>query len=337
MEENERTFLNNKFDRFQYFSDEPNSELRVKHVFIHPKTIINKVNSPDVPADYSMNPYQGCEHGCTYCYARNSHEYWGYNPAQDFERVLLIKKNAPLLFEKEIRKKSWTRQPIMLSGNTDCYQPIEREYQLTRKILSVANKYNQPISIITKNALILRDMDILSEMARKGILKVNVSINSTDEEIRRKLEPRTSTTLKRLNAVKRLSDAGIETRVLIAPVIPGLNDTHVPELVKLASDNGAFDVSFITVRLNGSIGDIFKQWAKDNFPNKYDKLVNQIGSLNKGSLSNNKFGKRMTGEGIYAEIIKKMFIVAKKKYFGDKIKKESWPDDRTNFQQLNIF
>jgi DNA repair photolyase len=204
-----------------------------------PKTIVNKVTSPDIRMGYSLNPYQGCEHGCVYCYARNSHEYWGYSAGLDFEQKILVKRNAVELLEKRLRSKSWEAEPIVLSGNTDCYQPIEKKLEITRRLLQCFLKFKHPVGIITKNALIQRDIDILKELAGDNLVQVNMSITSLDENTRRLLEPRTATVRKRLETVRKLSEAGIPVSVMMAPIIPGINSHEILPLVKAISENGA--------------------------------------------------------------------------------------------------
>jgi len=193
-----------------------------------PKTIVNKVTSPDVGMQYSMNPYQGCEHGCIYCYARNTHEYWGFSAGLDFERRILVKKNAPQLLEAKLKSKNWKAYPIVMSGNTDCYQPAEKKFEITRQCLEVFLKYKHPVAIISKNALVLRDLDIIKELAKDNLIRMNVSITSLSEKTRRILEPRTATIKKRLEVIKTLSDNGIPVNAMLAPIIPSIN-SHEPK------------------------------------------------------------------------------------------------------------
>ena len=195
---------------------------KTQYLNVFPKTIVNKVTSPDVGMAYSMNMYQGCEHGCIYCYARNSHEFWGYSAGLDFERRILVKKDAPKLLESHLKKKSWKAHPIVMSGNTDCYQPAEQQFKLTRQCLEVFLKYKHPTAIITKNALILRDLDLLKELAKDNLIGVNISITSLSEDTRRILEPRTATIKRRIQTVKELSDHGIPVNVMLAPIIPSI-------------------------------------------------------------------------------------------------------------------
>ena len=285
--------------------EEPNS----KTVFIigSSKSIVNKVESPDVGMAYSLNPYQGCEHGCIYCYARNSHEYWGFSAGLDFERKIIVKKDAPELFKKFLERKSWEVTPISLSGNTDCYQPAERKFKLTRQLLEIALAYKQPISMITKNALILRDLDILQEMAKLKLVSVYVSITSLDEKLRLKLEPRTTTAKQRLKIISELSKVGLPTGVMTAPMIPGLNDFEMPAILKASAENGALSAGYTVVRLNGVINQIFEDWLRKNFPDRFDKVWHMIQNCHNGNVNDSRFGTRMRGEGNFAEMIRATF------------------------------
>ncbi|HNQ26723.1 MAG TPA: PA0069 family radical SAM protein [Aquaticitalea sp.] len=285
---------------------------------VFPKTIVNKVESPDVGMGYSMNMYQGCEHGCVYCYARNSHEYWGYSAGLDFERRILVKKNAPALLEEQLKKKSWRAFPIVMSGNTDCYQPAEQQFKITRACLEVFLKYKHPVGIITKNALILRDLDILKELAKDNLISTNISITSLSETTRRVLEPRTATIKKRLETVKTLSENGIPVNVMLAPIIPSINSHEILPLAKTVSEHGAFSIAHTVVRLNGAIGHLFTDWIKKTMPDRADKVLHQIESCHGGTLNESRYGVRMRGEGKIAEQINMMMALARKKYFADK-------------------
>lgn len=283
-----------------------------------PKTIVNKVESPDVGMMYSMNAYQGCEHGCIYCYARNTHEYWGYSAGLDFERRILVKKDAPKLLEAHLKKKSWKAHPIVMSGNTDCYQPTEKQLEITRKCLEVFLKYRHPVGIITKNALILRDLDLLQALAKDNLIGVNVSITSLSEDTRRILEPRTATIKRRLETVKTLSEHGIPVNVMLAPIIPSINSHEILPLAKAAADHGAVSIAHTIVRLNGAIGEIFTDWIKKTMPDRADKVLHQIESCHGGSLNDSRYGARMRGEGKIAEQINNLMALARQKYFKDK-------------------
>lgn len=297
---------------------------KTQFIPVFPKTIVNKVTSPDVGMSYSMNMYQGCEHGCIYCYARNAHEFWGYSAGLDFEQKILVKHNAPKLLEEKLKSKNWKACTIVMSGNTDCYQPAEHEFQLTRKCLEVFLKYRHPVGIITKNALILRDLDILKELNEYGLIGVNISVTSLSEETRRILEPRTTTIKKRLEAIRILSDNGIPVNAMLAPIIPGINSHEILNLAKAVSDNGALSMAFTLVRLNGAIGEIFTDWIRQTLPNRADKVLHQIQECHNGSLSDSRFGLRSKGEGKIATQIHDLVRLAKQTYFKNK-----------NFPKLN--
>ncbi|TAL57570.1 MAG: PA0069 family radical SAM protein [Bacteroidetes bacterium] len=306
----------------EVIDEEMLKEEQTQYIEVFSKTIVNKVESPDIPGMYSMNPYQGCEHGCLYCYARSTHEYWGYSAGLDFERKILVKKNAPELLEKAFQKKNWVASPIMFSGNTDCYQPIERKLEITRKMLEVCLKYKHPVSMITKNALIVRDLDILSELAKLKLAHVMITITSLDENLRLKLEPRTVTCKNRMKAVKILADAGVPVGVMNAPIIPGLTSHEIPEMIKTAAENGAYTAGYTIVRLNGAIADVFKDWLHKNFPDRADKVWNHIKDCHGGQVNDSRFGTRTRGEGKIAESIRNLFKMSVKKYLKGKDKFE---------------
>lgn len=307
----------NKFLKNKYVAehiegiDEPLLENTGTQLFEEtPKKIVSESNSPDLSHMYSINPYQGCEHGCIYCYARNSHEYYGFSAGLDFERKIIIKPNAPELLEQYFNKKNYQPVFIMLSGNTDCYQPVERRLKITRGLLEVFLKYKNPVSIITKNNVILRDLDILTELASMNLVHVNVSITSLNEQLRQKLEPRTVTATGRLAVVQKLSEKGVPVRVMAAPIIPGLNSNEVPNIIKAAADRGALAAGFTIVRLNGSISEIFSDWIYKAFPDRAEKVLNMIRSCHDGKLNDSDFGRRMSGEGKIAQSIHQMFRMA---------------------------
>ena len=288
-----------------------------RYLEIHPKTIVNRVDSPDLPFVYSLNPYQGCEHGCAYCYARPTHEYWGYSAGLDFERTILIKRNAPELLEQTLRKKNWVVHPISISGATDPYQPIERKEELTRRALQVALEFTQPVSLITKNALVLRDIDLLAELARQGLASVAISLTTLEEPLRRVLEPRTSTGHNRLNAIKALNDAGVPVMAMIAPIIPALNEPEVPTLIKAAADAGAITASYTILRTNGAVRDVFERWLHDHFPDRAARVIAQTKELHGGAMGDTVAGRRMRGEGAFATNINRLFSVMRRRHFGD--------------------
>lgn len=304
-----------------YYEESPDDEqesLKTKYIEVFPKSIINKVKSPDLGLYYSLNPYQGCEHGCTYCYARPTHEYWGYSAGFDFESVILVKKNAPELLRETLRKKNREVMPISLSGNTDCYQPCERTFGITRQLLEIMLEFRQPVSIITKNALILRDLDLLKELASLDLVHVNLSITSLDEELRRKLEPRTATAKRKLQTVYELTSAGIPVNVMVAPVIPAINDHELFEIVKAVAEHGAYSAHYLVVRLNGPNEAIFTDWVNNHFPDRAEKVLNQLKNMRGGKVSDSRFGVRMTGEGAFALNIKRQFELARKRFLPDR-------------------
>ncbi|MBK0404037.1 PA0069 family radical SAM protein [Adhaeribacter sp. BT258] len=296
-----------------------------------PKKIVNKINSPDLGLGYSLNPYQGCEHGCVYCYARNTHEYWGYGAGLDFETKIIIKENAPQVLVKQLENPKWEPKPIMLAGNTDCYQPIEAKKQLTRKILEVLLRYKHPVSIITKNALILRDLDLLQKLNALDLVHVNISITTLNEELRRKLEPRTVSGKKRLEVVKQLTDAGIPVNVMLAPIIPALNDYEIPELMRAAAEAGASNAAYTIVRLNGAVGAVFEDWVRKAYPDRAEKVLYQTAHCHGGKLNDSRFGTRIIGEGNFAANIANLFRVSKKKYLAGRSMK---PYNYNHFCQL---
>lgn len=311
----------NRFFQARYVSEHPEgideteqeeSSTRVIEVF--PKTIINPIISPDVGMEQSVNPYQGCEHGCAYCYARNSHEYWGYSAGADFESVILVKKNAPQLLEEALRKEGYVPKTITLSGNTDCYQPLERRFELTRRCLEVMDRYNHPVAIITKNYLVTRDADILERLAKRNLVRVTLSVTTRDKELRLRLEPRTSTFQRRIEAIATLTERGVPVNVMCAPIIPGLNSHEVVDLVGAAAQAGARSVGFTMVRLNGQLFEIFDEWLKRNYPDRYNKVIELIKQTHGGKVNDSEWGRRMKGSGPFAESIHQAFAVARRKY-----------------------
>lgn len=282
------------------------------------KKVVNKVDSPDAAMVYSVNPYQGCEHGCVYCYARNTHNYWGFSAGLDFETRIIIKHNAPELLEKVFLDPKWKAAPISFSGNTDCYQPIERKMKITRRLLEVCLKYQNPAGIITKNQLILRDIDILKDLAKADLTHIFFSITSLNEDIRLKMEPRTATYKTRLKAIEKLSAAGIPVGVMIGPVIPGLTDSEIPDIIKAAADHGASTAGFNMLRLNGAIDKIFTDWIWKTFPMQAERVLSNTRSVHQGNLNDSRWGVRMRGDGELANIIHQMFYMMKEKHMGNK-------------------
>jgi len=312
---------------------------QTEYIYDNSKTLVNKVTSPDVGMLYSANPYQGCEHGCIYCYARNSHEYWGYSAGLDFESRIVVKRNAPALLRKFFDNKNWEPATISLSGNTDCYQPIERKMKITRALLEICLEYRNPVGVITKNALVLRDMDILKELAKHNLVRVFSSITSLDEDLRLAMEPRTASYRSRLKVVKALSEAGIPTGIMNAPLIPGLNDMHMHDVLKAASEAGAKWAGYTIVRLNGAIGDIFKDWLYKSFPDRADKVWHQICECHGGNVNDSRFGNRMVGDGKFAELIRNQFQLFCRKFHLNETHMEMNTSDfrRESNKQLSLF
>ncbi len=287
---------------------------RTKYLEVFPKSFVNKIASPDVGMGFSANPYQGCEHGCVYCYARNSHEFWGYGAGVDFERNILVKKNAPELLEKKLQNKNWKGNTIVFSGNTDCYQPIERKLEITRKCLEVMLKWKHPTGIITKNSLILRDLDLLSQLAEFNAIAVHITLTSLSEKTRRMLEPRTASVKNRLKTIEILSSHNIPVNIMLAPVIPSLNSHEVIPIIKKAASLGARSVAHTVVRLNGQNGIIFEDWARKTVPDKADRMLHQIAECHGGKVNDSKWGRRIRGEGVIAQQIADTIRLARKKY-----------------------
>jgi DNA repair photolyase len=303
------------------------------------KTVVNKVLADDVPMEWSLNPYQGCEHGCVYCYARPTHTYWGYSAGSDFESKILIKKNAVELLRKNFDSKHWLPSVISLSGNTDCYQPAERQFKITRELLKVCLEYRNPVAIITKNALVLRDLDLLQELNRHQLVQVYTSITSTDEKFRLKLEPRTSTYGDRFKILQVLSSNSIPVGVMNAPIIPGLNDDHMHEVLKRAADCGARWAGYTLVRLNGDNEAIFTDWLGKTFKDRAEKVMNLIAATHGGQVNDSREKLRMKGEGHIADIIEQQFKLYEKKYGFNKTKLVLNTGDfrRTKPGQLELF
>lgn len=306
------------------------ADVQTQYIDVFPKSIVNKVESPDVGMMYSMNPYQGCEHGCIYCYARNSFEYWGYSAGLDFETKVLVKKNAPELLRKFLMHPKWDATPIMLSGNTDCYQPAEQKFRLTRKLLEVCNEFNQPVGILTKNAWIIKDKDVLQEMAKKKILSAMVSVTSLDEDIRRAMEPRTTTAKQRLRVIEELSKAGVRMGIMMGPMIPGLNEHEMQRIMKAGKDAGATFTAYTFIRLNGAIKLLFYDWLYKNFPDRADKVWHLIEASHDGKVNDSRWGVRMRGEGNIAQLVAQQY----KKYgklYG--MNEERWELDTNIFRR----
>jgi DNA repair photolyase len=275
------------------------------------KTIIARNNSPDVGFETSLNPYRGCEHGCIYCFARPTHEYLGLSAGLDFESKIMVKMDAPKLLEAELASPKWQPQVLVMSGVTDPYQPIERKLRITRGCLEVLAKFRNPVAIITKNRLVTRDIDLLSELAGYGAAAVNVSVTSLDPSVQRVLEPRTSSPAARLETVAALRAAGIPVGIMVAPIIPGLTDHEVPRIVEACARAGAQFAGYTIVRLPWAIAPLFEHWLDEHFPEKKAKVLDRIRHIRGGAkLNDARWGTRIRGEGVFAEQIRSMFEVS---------------------------
>lgn len=272
------------------------------------RSIINRNQSPDIPFGASLNPYRGCEHGCIYCYARPSHAYLDLSPGLDFETRLFYKPDAPTLLEKELRGKSWRPQVIALGSNTDPYQPVERGLELTRRVLAVLADFANPVMIITKSALILRDLDILSAMAERGLVQVCISLTTLDRGLARTLEPRAASPQRRLEAIGRLSDAGVPVTIMASPMIPALNDHELESLLVAGADRGAVAANTILLRLPREVADLFVEWAETHVPDRARRILSLLRQSRGGQLYDSDFSQRMTGDGPYARLLGQRFV-----------------------------
>jgi DNA repair photolyase len=282
------------------------------------RSILCQNDSPDVGFEWSVNPYRGCEHGCIYCYARPTHEYFGLSAGLDFETKIFVKEDAPELLRRELMRPKWTGQTISLSGVTDCYQPIERKLMLTRRCIEVAAEFRNPVGVITKSHLITRDVDVLSDLARDNAAFAFVSVTTLDPDLCSKLEPRASSPARRLDAITKLSSAGIPTGVMVAPLIPGLTDHEMPSILKACADAGAITCGYVPVRLPFAVKDLFEQWLQQHYPDRKDKVLNRIRDIRAGKLNNSEWHERMRGTGAFADQFKAMFDLAKRRAGLDK-------------------
>ncbi len=300
----------------RFFPEEEASEKRVQTKFYADasRTVLAKNDSPDVPFTFSINPYRGCEHGCIYCYARPSHEYLGFSAGLDFETKIMIKQDAPKLLREAFMKKSWEPQVIALAGNTDCYQPVERKLELTRRCLEVFLEFRNPAGVVTKNFLITRDIEILAEMARLNLVSVFFSVTSLNQDLTKKMEPRTSTPAKKMEAIEMLSRRSIPVGVLVAPVIPGLTDEEIPSILREASGRGARFASMQMLRLPFAVKDLFVDWIRREYPDREVRIVSRLKQVRGGKMSSYEFGERMSGSGETARAIHQLFRASCKKY-----------------------
>ncbi len=301
-------------DRFFPGEDRFQRKIETKFFTDASKTVLAKNDSPDIPFTYSLNPYRGCEHGCIYCYARPSHEYLGFSAGLDFESKIMVKEDAPRLLRETFMKKSWEPQVVALAGNTDCYQPVERRLGLTRKCLEVFLEFRNPAGMVTKNFLITRDIDLLSELAKLDLVSVFISVTSLNQDLTRRMEPRTSSPAKKLEAIEMLSRNGIPVGVLVAPVIPGLTDEEIPSILRETSLRGARWASMQMLRLPFAVNDLFVDWIRREYPDRENRIVSRLRQVRGGKLSSYEFGERMAGTGETAGAIRQLFRASRKKY-----------------------
>jgi DNA repair photolyase len=277
------------------------------------RTILATNDSPDVMIEASINPYRGCEHGCIYCYARPTHEYFGLSAGIDFETKIFVKERAPELLRAELMRKSYTPKVVSISGVTDCYQPIERKLQITRKCLEVLAEFRNPVGVITKNHLVTRDADLLAEMGKLNLSIAILSVTTLDNDVQRVLEPRTATPARRLAAIETLAKAGVRVGVMVAPVIPGLTDHEMPAILKAARDAGAVFAGYVPVRLPFALATMFEDWLEKHFPQRKAKVLGRIRDIRGGKLNDSEFHSRMSGQGPMAEQLSQMFDLAKRR------------------------
>lgn len=303
------------------------------------RTILSRNESPDLPFRWSLNPYRGCFHACAYCYARPTHEYWGFGAGTDFDSKIIVKQDAPDLLRTELMKPAWEGELIAFSGNTDCYQPLEASYGLTRACLEICAEFRNPVGIVTKGALVVRDLDVLQRLRAEAWVRVYFSVPFADDRTARKVEPQAPSITKRLEAMRRLSEAGIPTAVMVAPVIPGLNEDDIPEILGRARRAGAERAAYTLVRLSGSVETVFLERMAEAFPDRVKKIVSRIRAVRGGKLSEGDFFKRHTGQGEYWRTIEQLFEAGRRR--------AGFPDDcdgaiprtfrRPGHAQLSLF
>ena len=311
----------NPANRFEKIHLEPDADWnpdddvlpRTQFLVDHSQTAISYNASPDIGFNASLNPYRGCEHGCIYCYARPTHEFLGFSAGLNFESKIMVKQNAPELLRRELSSPKWQPQVIVMSGVTDCYQPVERKLKLTRRCLEVLLEFRNPVAIITKNFLVTRDLDLLAALAKYQCASVCLSVTTLDNDLRKVMEPRTSPPSARLSAIRKLSEAGVPVSVNVAPIIPGLTDHEMPKILQAAHDAGATSAGYTVVRLPYANAPLFEQWLQVHFPDRKEKVLNRLKAMRGGKLYDAQWGKRFSGEGIFAEQIAQLFEVARRK------------------------
>ncbi|MBT6137443.1 MAG: PA0069 family radical SAM protein [Rhodospirillaceae bacterium] len=295
-------------------AEEETSDPRTTVAIDASRSVIARNTSPDIPFDRSINPYRGCEHGCIYCFARPTHAYLGYSPGLDFETKLLAKPDAPALLEAELARPGYEPLPIAMGTNTDPYQPVEKRMGITRGILEVLEACGHPVTIVTKSALVVRDLDILERLARRNLVHVSLSVTTLDRRLARSMEPRASTPSRRLQAISKLASAGVPTSVLAAPMIPGLNDHEIEAILAAASKAGATGAGYILLRLPLEIADLFEEWLRETHTDRADRVLSLLRQTRNGRLYKAKFGERMSGTGPIADLISRRFTRACRKY-----------------------
>src|ERR671915_172602 len=308
----------NPKNRFEKIEVEPDldeigeDEPRPETIYLrdHSRSIIARNDSPDIGFDASINPYRGCSHGCIYCYSRPTHEYLGLSAGLDFESRILVKEGAPELLRRELSSPRWRPAVLSMSGVTDPYQPVEKGLRITRRCLEVLAEFRNPVAVVTKNHLVTRDIDLLSELARHDAAVVAVSLTTLDDDLRRVMEPRTARPARRLAAVEALAGAGVPVGVLTAPVIPGLTDHELPALISAAGRAGAAFAAYVPVRLPYTVKPLFEEWLSRHFPDRKEKVLNRIRSMRGGKLNDPRFGSRMRGEGFFADHIAQIFSIS---------------------------
>ncbi|NNF91882.1 MAG: PA0069 family radical SAM protein [Boseongicola sp.] len=318
-----RASLSNRVGRFETHDRESfddgwdNSEdippVRTEVLTERPRRVITRNTSPDIGFDRSINPYRGCEHGCIYCFARPTHSFLGLSPGLDFETRLIARPEAPKVLERELRAKSYRPATIAIGTNTDPYQPIERDHRIMRRILKVLRDFRHPVGIVTKGALIEEDIDILQELAAMGLTRVGISVTTLDRRVARAMEPRVPSPQRRLETIRRLSEAGIEVRVMVAPVVPALTDHELEAILEAAKDAGAVAASWIMLRLPREVSPLFREWLEENFPDRAQRVMGRVRELHGGQDYDAEWGKRLTGEGAFADLLSHRFAIATKR------------------------
>ena len=289
-------------------------ELKTSVTIERARSIISRNDSPDIGFSQSINPYRGCEHGCPYCYARPSHAYLELSPGLDFETKLFAKTNAPELLREELAKPGYKPSPIALGANTDCYQPIERKYRITRQLLEILSECDHPATIVTKSALVERDLDLLGPMARKNLVKVFVSIGTLDRGIARKIEPRAASPQRRVDVLRALSQAGVPCGVMVAALVPALNDKTMEQVLEAAAAAGAAEAAYVILRLPNELKTVFKEWLAEHYPQRAEHVISIVRQMRGGRENDPNFGSRMSGTGNYAELMEKRFDIACRRF-----------------------